>query len=273
MLKVSFQGAYGAYSHIACKELYPDAEYVACDTFEQAMEVVQNSYVDYAVIPVENSNAGRVSDVHFLLKKTGLKIIAEHFLRVEHQLLALKGTKLSDIKAVASHPQALAQCSNFLQEHSIKALARIDTAKSCERIVELGDNTRGAIASKLAGQLYQLEVLASNIENNSNNTTRFLVMKNNAIEPINNGGKFITSLLFTVKNIPAALYKALGGFATNNVNIIKIESYVIDENFISAQFYIEVIAHPKSKEFLLAIEELQFYSKDINYLGTYPSAR
>lgn len=173
MQKITFQGAPGAYSHIACKELFPGADYIASDTFEQAMELVDNGEADFAVIPVENSNAGRVSDVHFLLPKTDLTIIGEHFLRVEHQLLALPGAKLEEIEAAASHPQALAQCSEFLKKHAIKALSRIDTAKSCERIVEMQDKTRAAIASKLAAEIYGLDILASNIENEANNTTRF----------------------------------------------------------------------------------------------------
>lgn len=269
MQKITFQGAPGAYSHIACKELFPGAEYIACDTFEQAMELVDKGEADYAVIPVENSNAGRVSDVHFLLPKTDLTIVGEHFLRVEHQLLALPGAKLEDIEAAASHPQALAQCSEFLKKHAIKALSRIDTAKSCERIVETQDKTRAAIASKLAAEIYGLNILAANIENDSNNTTRFLIMSKRKSMPADDGSKFITSLVFHVKNIPAALYKALGGFATNGVNLIKLESYVIGGNFVSAQFYAEIEAHPESRAFKLAFEELKFYSEGIHFLGTY----
>ena len=269
MLKITFQGARGAYSHIACQNLFEGAEYIAVDTFQQAMELVEKGEADYAVIPVENSNAGRVSDVHFLLPETGLCIVGEYFLRVEHQLLALPCARIEDIEAAASHPQALAQCSRFLKEHSIKALSRIDTAKSCERIVEMQDKTRAAIASKLAGEIYGLKVLASNIENDSNNTTRFLVMSKEKLMPCYDEGKFITSLVFRVKHIPAALYKALGGFATNGVNLNKIESYVVGGNFVSAQFYIEVEAHPESVEYKNAIEELNFYSESVIWLGTY----
>lgn len=269
MQKITFQGARGAYSHIACQELFPASEYIASDTFEQAMELVDKGEADFAVIPVENSNAGRVSDVHFLLPQTDLTIVGEHFLRVEHQLLALPLATLEDIEAAASHPQALAQCSAFLKKHQIKALSRIDTAKSCERIVEMQDKTRAAIASKLAAEIYGLKILASNIENDGNNTTRFLVMSKNKSMPVNDGAKFVTSLVFKVKNIPAALYKALGGFATNGVNITKIESYVVGGNFISAQFYVEIEAHPESRAFKLAFEELKFYSDNIHFLGTY----
>lgn len=269
MQKITFQGAMGAYSHIACTELFPKAEYIPSDTFEQAMELVDIGEADYAVIPVENSFAGRVSDVHFLLPQTDLTILGEHFLRVEHQLLALPNAKLEDIEAAASHPQALAQCSEFLKAHQIKALSRIDTAKSCERIVEMQDKTRAAIASKLAAEIYGLNILASNIENDGNNTTRFLIMGKEKQMPKDDGSKFITSLVFKVKNIPAALYKTLGGFATNGVNITKLESYVIGGNFVSAQFYVEIEAHPESREFKLALEELKFYSESIHFLGTY----
>lgn len=269
MQKITFQGAMGAYSHIACTELFPKAEYIPSDTFEQAMELVDMGEADYAVIPVENSNAGRVSDVHFLLPQTDLTILGEHFLRVEHQLLALPDAKLEDIEAAASHPQALAQCSNFLKSHHIKALSRIDTAKSCERIVEMQDKTRAAIASKLAAEIYGLNILASNIENDGNNTTRFLVMGKEKQIPKDDGAKFITSLVFKVKNIPAALYKTLGGFATNSVNITKLESYVIGGNFVSAQFYVEIESHPESTAFKRAFEELKFYSESIHFLGTY----
>lgn len=269
MLKITFQGAFGAYSHIACIELFPEASYIASDTFEQAMELVQNGEADYAVIPVENSNAGRVSDVHFLLPKTNLAIVGEHFLRVEHQLLALEGAKLEDIEAASSHPQALAQCSEFLKKHKIKAFSRIDTAKSCERIVEMQDKSRAAIASKLAAQIYNLNILASNIENDSNNTTRFLIMSKDKTMPKDDGDKFITSLVFRVKHLPAALYKTLGGFATNGININKIESYVIDGNFVSAQFYIEIEEHPENPSFKRALDELKFYSESVSFLGTY----
>lgn len=269
MKKITFQGVAGAYSHIACRELFPDAEYIPCDTFEQATALVVNAAADIAVIPVENSNAGRVSDVHFLLPQTNLTIIGEHFLRVRHQLLALKGVKLEDIETAASHPQALAQCSHFLNKHNIKPLPRIDTAKSCEHIIADGNRTRAAIASSMAAELYGLEVLAADIENDKNNTTRFLIMTKDKFIPADDGSRFITSLVFKVKNIPAALYKALGGFATNGVNLTKIESYVVGGNFVPAQFYVEIEAHPESSAFVLALDELKFYSEDIHFLGTY----
>lgn len=268
-LKIAYQGVAGAYSHISSQEAFPGAEYVACDSFETAMDLVNKNVVDYAVIPVENSNAGRVADVHFLLPNSGLAIVGEHFLRVEHQLLAYPGAALEDIRYAVSHPQALAQCSDFLKKHNIKAVARIDTAKSCESIKEDKPKDKAAIASKLAGEIYGLNILASNIENASNNTTRFLIMSRKGVLPEDDGSCFITSLVFKVRNIPAALYKALGGFATNGINMTKIESYLLDGKFVSAQFYVEVESHPARKSYKNAIEELKFFSEEVHILGTY----
>ena len=272
MVKVTFQGVLGAYSHIACTKLFENGEYIASDSFDKAIDLVKSKKADYAVIPVENSNAGRVTDVHFLLPQTGLCIKKEYFLRVEHQLIGLKGAKLDDIKEVYSHPQALSQCSKFLKENKIKAVAYMDTAKSCEEIIKLNDKTKGAIASRLAVDVYGLNVLKANIENDCNNTTRFLIMSKDKTMPENDGGKFITSLIFKVKHIPAALYKSLGGFATNGLNLNKIESYVVGGNFVSAQFYIEIEAHPETIEYKQALEELKFYSESVEWLGTYKTA-
>ncbi len=269
MQKIAYQGVAGAYSHIACQELFPNQEYIACDSFEIAMELVDKKIADKAVIPVENSNAGRVSDVHFLLPKTGLHIIGEHFLRIEHQLLAIKGAKLEDIVSASSHPQALAQCSEFLKAHNIKAVSRIDTAKSCEKIILEQDKTKAAIASKLAAEIYNMDILASNIENAHNNTTRFLIMQKDELIPADDGGNFITSIVFTTKHIPAALYKVLGGFATNGINISKLESYLINGKFFSAQFYIEVEQHLNSRALQYALAELKFFSEEYQILGCY----
>lgn len=269
MQKIAYQGVPGAYSQIACGELFPNQEYIACDTFEIAMEMVKDGTVDKAVIPVENSNAGRVTDVHFLLPKIGLFITGEHFLRIEHQLLAVKGAKLENINSAASHPQALSQCSEFLKNHNIKAISRIDTAKSCEKIALEGDVSKAAIASKLAAQIYGLDILASNIENADNNTTRFLIMENQNVVPNDDNGKFITSIVFITKHIPAALYKVLGGFATNGINISKLESYLVNGKFFSAQFYIEVEQHINSKALEYALEELKFFSEEYQVLGCY----
>lgn len=269
--KIAYQGVPGAYSHIACRNVFPGQDYISCDTFEIAMDLVQKNQADLAMIPVENSNAGRVADVHFLLPDAGLYINGEYFLRIEHQLLGLPGSKLPEIVSASSHPQALAQCSEFLKRHNIKSIARIDTAKSCEDILRNNDKTQAAIASKLAAEIYGLEILRPNIENASNNTTRFLIMPTNNQIPENDGKKFITSFIFHVKSIPAALYKALGGFATNGINITKLESYLVGGKFVSAQFYVEIEAHPAEKSYQNAFDELNFFADAVKVLGTYPA--
>ena len=269
-MKIAYQGVAGAYSHIACQQLYPNQEYIPCDTFEKAMLSVQNNETDLAVIPVENSNAGRVSDVHFLLPQTGLHIIGEHFLRIEHQLWGLPNSTLQNITTAYSHPQALAQCADFLKKNHISPIARIDTAKSCTDIIKENNNKLAAIASELAGEIYGLKKLASNIENAANNTTRFLIMSPSSFVPnFEENKKYITSFIFHAKNIPAALYKALGGFATNGINLNKLESYLLNGKFISAQFYVEIEAHPSQQSFQNAFEELHFFADDIKILGTY----
>lgn len=268
-MRIAYQGVAGAYSHIASMTVYPGQEYLPCDTFEKAMKLVSEGEADLAMIPVENSNAGRVSDVHFLLPQTGLHIIGEFFLPINHQLLGLPGTKLADVKSASSHPQALAQCSEFLKRHGIKPTARIDTALSCQDVLKFQDKSIAAIASKLAGEIYGLDVVAPNIENARNNTTRFLIMAREAEIPEDDGGEFITSFIFKAKNIPAALYKALGGFATNGINITKLESYLLEGKFVSAQFYAEIESHPSRKAFQNAFDELKFFSESIHVLGTY----
>ena len=270
-LRIAYQGVAGAYSHIASRNLYPEAEYLPCPSFAEAFALVQKGNADLAVIPVENSNAGRVSDVHFLLPRTGLSISGEYFLRVEHQLLGLKGSRPEEITAAFSHPQALAQCSDFLAARGIRPCAESDTALSCRRVLERKNPSCAAIASVLAAEIYGLEILASNIENTADNTTRFLIMSPHRQIPEDDGGDFITSFVFRAKNIPAALYKALGGFATNGINITKLESYLLDGKFVSAQFYVEIESHPARKACQNALAELKFFSNNIHMLGTYPA--
>jgi prephenate dehydratase len=266
---IAFQGVFGAYSHIACQELFPNETFLPCNDFTDAFNAVQQSKADYAVIPIENSNAGRVADVHFLLSQTPLHIVGEHFLRIKHQLIGLPSSSLKNIKKVLSHPQALAQCSNFIHNNNITPIAQNDTAVSCQIISSSSKDDIAAIASKKAAEIYNLKILASNIENADNNTTRFLIMAPTSIIPQNEGQKFITSLIFKSKNIPAALYKALGGFASNNLNITKLESYLLDGKFISAQFYLEVEAHLEDTRLQNALAELNFFSKEYTILGTY----
>ena len=234
------------------------------------MNAVHNKDADLALIPVENSEAGRVTDVHFLLPKSDLYIIGEAFLSVHHQLLGLKGTNINDIKEVFSHAQALAQCRVFLEKNKITPIQYIDTAASCEKILKNQDKSQAAIASKLAAELYNLEVIAEDIETAANNTTRFLIMAPTPqIPEPEEGKKYITSILFKARNIPAALYKALGGFATNAINITKLESYLENGRFVSASFYLEAEAHPEQQAWKNALEELKFFASDIHILGTY----
>ncbi len=269
MKKIAFQGAFGAYSHIACENIFPNDEYIPIDTFEEAMAMVERCEADYAVIPIENSNAGRVTDVHFLLPKTNLNIIAEYFLRIEHQLLSLPNTELKDIKKVLSHPQALAQCSNYIKRHDIKPVSHIDTAKSCIDVIEKQDKSVAVIAPKKAADIYGMHILASNIENDSNNTTRFLVMGKDKDIITLEDDNYITSLIFVVKHIPSALYHVLSVFAEANIDISKLESYVIDGNFVSEQFYIEFNGHCKAENVKKTIKRLEQYTENIHLLGTY----
>jgi prephenate dehydratase len=242
-----------------------------CPTFETAMAAVQAGKAELAMIPVENSIAGRVADLHSLLPHTRLKIVAEHFQRVEHCLVALPGATLKSIKTVKSHVQALAQCRNFLKRHRFAPLVHGDTAGAAREIAEDGDTSVGAIASSLAARIYELKVLARNIEDADHNTTRMVVMAHDPIDPDPSKGPVVTSFVFRVRSVPAALYKALGGFATNGVNITKLESYMIDGNFTVAQFYADIDGHPDQRPVRLALEELSFFSREVRILGVYPA--
>lgn len=272
-MKVAFQGVLGAYSHQAAAEIFPQARFIECETFAQVLDMVKNNVADRAVIPVENSNAGRVADVHFLLPKTGLYIIGEHYLKVCHQLWGLPNASLKDISAAYSHPQALSQCSEFLQTHAIKAMAATDTALSCRQIREINNPDLAAIASEAAGKLYGLKKLAADIQNSHQNTTRFLVMSKRVPEIIQqNGGAWKTSMIFRVKNIHSALFHALKCFADQQLNLLKIESYMCDDRFFSAQFYIEVEAGTGDKGLQYALSALQNICESVHLLGTYPQA-
>ena len=270
---IAFQGEPGANSDMACRAAFPDMTTLGLPTFETAMATVQAGRARLAMIPVENSIAGRVADLHSLLPHTRLKIVAEHFQRVEHCLVALPGTPLAAIKSAKSHVQALAQCRNFLKEHHIQPLVHGDTAGAAREIAEIGDASVGAIASSLAARLYGLKVLAKNIEDADHNTTRMLVFSREAAKPDWRNVPCMTAFLFRVKSVPAALYKALGGFATNGVNIVKLESYLSGAHFEQAQFYAEVEGHPEQRGLQLALEELEFFSQksELKLLGTFPT--
>jgi len=274
---VAYQGVEGAYSHLACKTVFPAHQAFACDDFQSAILLVEEGKAEYAMIPLENSTAGRVEEIYRLLPKTHLKIVAEHFEPVNHCLLALPGVELKSIKTVASHPQALAQCFHRLELLNITQVVAVDTALSAKdlaakKVAPHTHTTHGAIASTLAAELYGLNVVADNFQDVSGNTTRFIVLAKNAREQSYNPKKaYITSLLFSVRNIPAALYKALGGFATNGVNMIKLESYMDGGTMAASHFHIDLAGCPEQKNMVNALDELDFFAKDVRILGCYPA--
>jgi prephenate dehydratase len=268
---IVFQGEPGANSHIACAEAYPGHTPVPCPTFEDAFTAVANGEADLGMIPIENSVAGRVSDIHHLMPNAGLHIVAEHFLPIRNQLMAPKGAALKGLKTVESHIMALGQCRNYIRRLGIKAVVAADTAGAAKEVAERGDRTRAAIASKLAAKIYGLHILAENIEDESHSTTRFIVLSREGKRARRGDGQVLTTFVFQVRNIPAALYKAMGGFATNRVNMTKLESYMIEGNFFATQFYADVEGHPDDPNLKLALEELAFFSKELTVLGVYPA--
>ena len=268
-LRVAYQGEPGANSHLACTEAYPDAEAVAYPTFEDALAAVKSDEVTYAMIPIENSVAGRVADIHHLLPNANLYIVGEHFLRVRHQLLAVKGASLASVKRVLSHTQALGQCRRTLRQLGLTPVPEADTAGSARIISEQGDPTLAAIASSLAAEIYGLEILKSDIEDETHNTTRFIVLAKDPDDAEPEDGPVITTFLFRVRNVPAALYKALGGFATNGVNMTKLESYQLEGTFNATMFHADIVGHPAERSVQLALEELSFFSTELRILGTY----
>jgi prephenate dehydratase len=267
---IAFQGAPGAYSDLACRRVFPAMTSLPCAAFEDAFAAVREGRAGLAMLPIENSVAGRVADIHHLMPDSGLFIIGEHFERVSHHLLALPGATLARIRTVRSHVHALSQCRNFIRAHRLQPVVRADTAGSAAEIKELGDPTIAAIASELAGEIYGLVSLKQNIEDAEHNTTRFLVMAREArwAPP---GGPNVTTFVFNVRNVPAALYKALGGFATNGINMTKLESYMVGGRFAATQFYADVEAHPEDRPLELALEELAFFSHEVKILGVYPA--
>ncbi|WAC29268.1 prephenate dehydratase [Ancylobacter sp. SL191] len=268
---VVFQGEPGANSHIACREVFPDHEAVPCATFEDAFAALQNGEADLGMIPIENSVAGRVADIHHLMPTSGLTIIGEFFLPLSHQLMAIPGASLATVKTVESHVMALGQCRNIIRKLGLKAIVGADTAGSARLVAEAGDPTQAAIASRLAAEIYGLDIIAENIEDEAHNTTRFIILaKDGEWAPAGNGPT-VTTFVFRVRNVPAALYKAMGGFATNGVNMTKLESYQMDGKFFATQFYADVVGHPDDASVKLALEELAFFSKELRILGVYPA--
>jgi prephenate dehydratase len=270
--KIVFQGERGANSHLASREVYPDYEAVPCATFEDAFAAISSGEADLGMIPVENSVAGRVADIHHLMPHSGLHIVAEHFMPVRHQLLAPKGAVLADIKTVESHVHALGQCRKVIRKLGIKPVVAADTAGSAREVAEANDKTRAAIATRLAADIYGLDILAPDIEDEAHNTTRFIVLSRDARWARDNDGPVVTTFLFRVRNVPAALYKALGGFATNGVNMTKLESYQLEGSFNATMFYADIEGHPDDRSVALALEELHFFSSEVTVLGTYPAS-
>ena len=270
--KIAFQGEAGANSHLACREAYPDFEPMPCPTFEDAFAAVSSGEAALGMIPVENSIAGRVADIHHLMPNSGLHIVAEWFLPVKHQLMAPKGATLAGIKTVESHVHALGQCRNIIRKLKVKAVVAADTAGSAREVAERGDRTCAALASRLAAEIYGLDILAEDVEDDASNTTRFLVLAREPKWAEDGNGPVITTFVFQVRNIPAALYKAMGGFATNGVNMTKLESYMIEGNFFATMFYADVESHPDDLPLKRALEELEFFSQpgSLKILGVYP---
>jgi len=267
---IAFQGQPGAYSDLACRRVFPAMTTLPCAAFEDAFAAVREGNAALGMIPIENSVAGRVADIHHLMPESGLFIIGEHFERVNHHLLGLPGATLDTIRTVRSHVHALSQCRNFVRAHGLTPVVAADTAGSAAEIKERGDKSIAAIASELAGQIYGLVSLAENIEDAEHNTTRFLIMSRDT-KWASADVPAVTTFVFNVKNVPAALYKAMGGFATNGVNMTKLESYMVGGNFTATQFYADVEAHPDNRPLKLALEELRFFSTEVKILGVYPA--
>ena len=270
MKKIAFQGELGAYSHLACIEAAPDHNPVACRTFESAMEHVNASECHLAMIPIENSVAGRVADIHYLLGGYDLKIYSEHFQEINHQLMVKPGASLDTIKNVRSHSMAIGQCHAAIKKYNLDVIIMADTAGSAKFISEQGTMEDSAIASTLAADTYGLDIVDTNIQDMKNNTTRFLIMSKELQQERNEKLSYLTSCIFEVKSVPSALYKALGGFATNGVNLTKLESFIVDGDFNKAQFYIDLDGHAEDQSVKGALEELSFYTEKLKVLGVYP---
>ena len=268
-IKVAFQGEKGAYSHLACLEVFPNVEATACSTFEEAFQLAKDNSEYRIVIPIENSLAGRVADIHYLIPKYKLQIHAEHFQKVTHNLLGIKGSKINNVKTVRSHSQAIGQCSKMISSYKLKPIISADTAGSAKFVGEKKDKTESAIASELAAKIYNLDILKSNVEDESGNVTRFFIMANNSKHPELKNKKYITSCIFKLKSIPAALYKALGGFATNGVNLCKLESFSVKNTFDQVNFYIDIEGHIEDPSLQKALEELGFHTQKLDVLGVY----
>jgi prephenate dehydratase len=268
---IAYQGEPGANSHIACVENFPGLNPLPCATFEDAFAAVQDGSAELAMIPIENSIAGRVADIHSLLPASGLHIVGETFLPIHFQLLAVPGARIEDLRSVHSHIHALGQCRNIIRRHKLHPVVAGDTAGAAREIAEWADTSRAALATRLAGEIYGLNTLAPDVEDESHNTTRFVVLSRDERWTGAGEGPVVTTFVFRVRNVPAALYKALGGFATNSVNMTKLESYMEGGEFTATQFLADVDAHPKDPPLARALEELKFFSRETRILGVYPA--
>jgi prephenate dehydratase len=271
-LKIAYQGEPGANSHIACLEAYPDCQPMSCRTFEDAFQAVKDGEANLAMIPIDNSVAGRVADIHHLLPASQLHIIGEHFLRVHHQLLVLPGVSIGSLQSIHSHVHALGQCRKLIRDLGIKAVVAVDTAGAARELMEIKDKSRAVIASKLAAEIYGLEVARANIEDETHNTTRFVVLSATQQDADADDEPIVTSFIFRVRNVPASLYKAMGGFATNGVNMTKLESYQVEGQFSATQFYADIEGHPSQRNVRLALEELAFFTSYVRVLGSYKAS-
>ncbi len=270
-VKIAYQGEPGANSHIACVENFPEAEPLPCATFEDAFAALRDGAAELAMIPIENSIAGRVADIHNLLPASNLEIIGETFLPIHFQLLTLPGASLTDLRSVHSHVHALGQCRKIIRELGLKPVIAGDTAGSAREVMEAGDPSRASLATSLAGEIYGLKTLRENVEDEPHNTTRFVVLSKTPKWAPAGNGPVVTTFVFRVRNVPAALYKALGGFATNGVNMTKLESYMVDGEFTATQFLADVDGHPEDPPLARALEELGFFSREVRILGVYPA--
>ena len=268
---IAYQGEPGANSHIACIDNFPDLTPVPCATFEDAFAALQEGFADLGMIPIENSIAGRVADIHTLLPASGLHIVGETFLPIHFQLLAVPGARIEDLRTAHSHVHALGQCRNVIRRHKLKPVVASDTAGSAREVAEWGDRSCASLATRLAGQIYGLEILMSDVEDEKHNTTRFVVLSRKAQWAPPGNGPVVTTFVFRVRNVPAALYKALGGFATNSVNMTKLESYMEGGEFSATQFLADVDGHPDDPPLMRALEELDFFSREVRILGVYPA--
>jgi prephenate dehydratase len=269
--RIAYQGEPGANSHLVSMQNYPDAQAVACASFEDVFAAVENGDADLAMIPIDNSIAGRVADIHHFLPTSNLHIIAEHFLRIQFNLMGIEGATLDSIKTVHSHVHALGQCRKVIRELGLTTVISGDTAGAAREIAEAHDPTQAAIAPPLAAEIYGLKILREDVEDEEHNTTRFVVLSPQLIEAPPDNGPVVTCFVFNVRNLPAALYKALGGFATNGVNMTKLESYMVDGEFTATQFLAEVDGHPDHPGVKRALEELAFFTTDVKILGVYPA--